>query len=1314
MAKISNQTGRILDAISAGPIEGLVKGNESVFLDDTAILRGAVVDVSEAPTDTINTVANTTQNSTTITVPHTQELANLIGNLSSALPRFIWVEGAGRRASVASYGGVGGAKKDRIEDGLVGVGEFHTGGGSGKAILTYPFTANLDKDDDPNFGTRFNDPDFQLFSREIIDLHKYYSDGTVEKQTNKSQVKQTFTINQNSHRTPRQPTKGSSSRYNYNVGGSVERKHFFKDISTRGFDVAGTGPADRNELVWQYSYRGANIYSDVIAQENLIDITNAEDVGRCGILGNTGSNPHFSSKAGGSYETDYLIFDGVYSIVDVSLNNNRSLIDIEIDASTGTSSSDYEPRAPYRSLANARAHIFTTEGVGATDTTVFRGDVQFRKGEVDQEELTAKDGVSPPRTNVIINPNTTLLWSNNFSGTNPDDGVAYSGTSAPTIYTSSGSSASSLGLSALQTRQIDAIRLNIIFPNGLFAIQKNGDYIDGIFDATIKFRHRNSLSLPFTESALPIRGENKGATYWHASSSIGDFSGPLGTTPGMLVKENKKAQFSREVTIDIAQFQPFIDFEIEIERQTPDKFDDYMIGSRIEDDDEEKEVKQFSGTAVVQYVQALFYDKFTYPLTAYAAVTFSGADFDKIPTRGYHCRGLKIRVPSNYITREEDALLSGTTGIARYSRTPLGYDKTEKTQNISNSTVLRNQISFTLTAGELDIGRLTSDIGYWTGKEDASSALPAADISPNLDNLIVSFYNTDPDGDGTLTHTGSINIRFNTNYKLYGSNIELYKEVVSATVVDPVTGDTLTYDTVDAFFDENTSRPGVQLSQSNYSASTPGITAGKTYSVTINFNNNVIRPNNYVVWDGSFRNEVYCNNPAWIFFDLLTHPEYGLGDFLTEEDIDIYELYEIARYCDELVPDGKGGLEPRFTCNVYINKSTEAYQLVKDLASTFRGMSVYQNSKIIPIQDRPKSSVYLFTQGNVIDGVFKYSRQSVRAKPNSIECTWNDPEQQFRQDVLVLDDTEAQLKIGRVISKKIVAFGCTSKGQAKRVAEWHLATNQKETKRITFSTSINAALLQVGDVISVQDHQTNARVQMSGRIKNAPARDILTLDREVTLDFDNHSYVIFVQVVDSVFICRQRTATINGVTYNLGDIIRETVDGVLLTGSTYNSDEIVDDNNESVKTEKTKRTSVVQKELLPSQTHTSNTVFLSSEIEFLYYKDMVDAGANAEDFDGLDREATIQALLNENIWAIAKNDVNDNTIEKYRIMGIKPEADGFNTSISGILYDESKFSKADVNNSSFSDPFYNDTLANTLIAAPVNGHAELVATLTVT
>ena len=865
----------------------------------------------------------------------------------------------------------------------------------------------------------------------------------------------------------------------------------------------------------------------------------------------------------------------------------------------------------------------------------------------------------------------------------------------------------------------------LFFPNGLFIIQKDGDYFRGLVELLIKFSYRANVSDEFTQ--VIVRGTNQAGGWWKSGFSPGSgnpspsdqsigTSGDIGDGIGGTIFENKKSIFSTEVEFDVRQFQPFSDFQIEIERQSPDSFDVYKDSTRINtDEDSDDEVKQFTGSAVVQYVQALFFDRFQYPLTAYAAVTFSGADFDKIPTRAYHCRGLKIRVPSNYITREEDAILSGGIGRARYSRSNLGLSLSTGKQNLAINSLLTNQHEFVFTCGELNTTwaiasgggtDLGMNIGYWRGRPDPASTEPIMDIQPNLDDLIISFYNADANNSRDLSNISTIIIRFNKDYTLHGSTIQLYKnltKVVCTDITNPA--DVITFDEVAAYRDEGdpANTPVVTMRQSNYDAANPAITVGKTYKVVMTFNDSVIRPSNYVVWDGQFRQDVYCNNPAWVFYDLVTSAEYGLGDYIKQDDVDIFELYEIARYCDELVPDGKGGLEPRFTCNVYLNKSTEAYQLVKDLASVFRGMTVWQNSKIIPIQDRPKSSVYLFTQANVIDGVFTYERQSIRARPNSIECTWNDPGQQYRQDVLILDDTENQLKVGRVITKKIVAFGCTSKAQAKRVAEWHLATNQRENKRVTFATSINASLLQVGDVVSIQDQQANSRIKLSGRIASAPNADTLLLDREVTLDHTNSEYVIFIQTVDPIFICRQDSAFINEIAYSRGDVIKFDNAGNLLTGSTLRANEIVDDNNNLVMVEKTKRASVIQKEILPRSSDVSNVIFLSSPIELL-----LDFEDNITNSQGLvDSPNPRASLLEGNVWAIARNSKESASIEKYRVMSIKPDAKGFNSVITGILYDESKFGSADVKNSAFEDPFFDDALAATVISTPEKWYSSL-------
>ena len=261
-----------------------------------------------------------------------------------------------------------------------------------------------------------------------------------------------------------------------------------------------------------------------------------------------------------------------------------------------------------------------------------------------------------------------------------------------------------------------------------------------------------------------------------------------------------------------------------------------------------------------------------------------------------------------------------------------------------------------------------------------------------------------------------------------------------------------------------------------------------------------IFPSPYQPWDGSFRGDetldssnpnrqkVYTNNPAWIYYDILTNKEYGLGTYIEEDTVDKFELYQIARYCDELVPSLTGGLEPRFTCNTYITKSTEAYKLLKDLASVFRGMPIYQEGLVSASQDRPKEPVALFTQSNVIDGLFNYEYTGQRARTNQINVTWNDPTQNYAQDVVSVDDSENIRKTGKIRSRSLIAFGCTSKGQAIRAGQWALNTDLLEVEVVKFNTSINAANLSIGDVVQVQDQQSGLKFIGSGRIRSNPGR----------------------------------------------------------------------------------------------------------------------------------------------------------------------------------------------------------------------------------
>jgi len=359
-----------------------------------------------------------------------------------------------------------------------------------------------------------------------------------------------------------------------------------------------------------------------------------------------------------------------------------------------------------------------------------------------------------------------------------------------------------------------------------------------------------------TNSEITARGNNV-HHYWDGYGSSGT------------IKAQQKNPFIEVFDIDLAAFQPLTDIAVKIQRLTP---------TNAQHGD-----WNHYNPSTLQSIESLLVDKLSYPLTAYAAMIFDSQDFQQIPERGYHVRGLKVKVPTNYF--------------------PLD-----------------------------------------------------------------SKYN-----DGTRVTTASY-----TRNKTTGAD----------------TG-------------------------------------------------------SYVNWDGSFRGDrdtyksgvnfdlVYCNNPAWVFYDLVTNTRYGLGNYIDASDIDKYSLYQIARYCDELVPDGAGGYEPRFTANIWFTETADAIKALKDIVSIFRGMMYWKNGKITFSQNRKKNAVYTFNKGNVIGGLFTYQTSRNRFRNNTIRVTWNDPDQFYKKVVEIVEDTDNILETRNIRSKDVVAFGCTSKQQAIRYGKWH-------------------------------------------------------------------------------------------------------------------------------------------------------------------------------------------------------------------------------------------------------------------------------------
>ncbi|WP_322105845.1 phage tail protein [Paraburkholderia sp. J41] len=244
-------------------------------------------------------------------------------------------------------------------------------------------------------------------------------------------------------------------------------------------------------------------------------------------------------------------------------------------------------------------------------------------------------------------------------------------------------------------------------------------------------------------------------------------------------------------------------------------------------------------------------------------------------------------------------------------------------------------------------------------------------------------------------------------------------------------------------------------------------------------------------WDGTFK-LAWTNNPAWVFYDLVLNDRYGLGQRINASQIDKWGLYAIAQYCDVMVADGKGGQEPRFTCNLYLQTTADAYQVLQDIAGIFRGMAYWANSQVFAVADMPGDSDYTYTAANVVGGQFKYVG-SPRSKRFTVALvSWNDPSDQYKQKVEPVSDDEGIARYG-VLQTSVTAFGCTSQGQAQRVGRWLLLTSRLETETLTHQVGLDGTLVMPGKVFDVADPK-RAGVRNAGRIRAVNGRTV-TLDK---------------------------------------------------------------------------------------------------------------------------------------------------------------------------------------------------------------------------
>ena len=706
-----------------------------------------------------------------------------------------------------------------------------------------------------------------------------------------------------------------------------------------------------------------------------------------------------------------------------------------------------------------------------------------------------------------------------------------------------------------QKREVDRVRVLLSYPQGFYAYDESDgkDYPIGIAYRVEVGINRGS-GFTFVSAGGPNEPRDR-------VSGIGTATENLMAHAGV----QKTAQ-TLEFNVDLAPFQPFTDFSIRVTRITNhDGRPNRGLGrgqghegslSNFPTEDKWKHIS----ASIISSASAILTERLNFPHTAVASLSFNSKQFPNLPRRSYEVKGLKVSVPSNYITRDENTTTEGRTvgGVVYPEETVALYSR------------------------------------------NVSTGVPVVD----------------------------------------GSNNPLPQ-----------------------------------------------------------------------AWDGNLRaDKVYTNNPAWVFYDILTNNRYGLGEFLKAQDIDVYSLYKIGKYCDELVPDGKGSKEPRFTANLYFQKATDAYKVLKDVATIFRGMLYWMDGLVSPIIDEAKEPIYQFSKSNVIDGTFQYESTGSKTRANQYIISWNNPASNYKLEPLIVEDRENIIKTRKLIKETAVAFGCTSEGQAIRYGRWKLWTAINQTEIVNFETGINASFLTPGDIINISDSD-DFNIPFSGRVSSytESGGNFLTLDRNIDsfLPTSGYTYELSVIIPKNAAILNQESATINGATFNRGDIVTtaRTVSGgsqttLVVTSSTtsqLNISNALDDSNNPIALLLNDATVVQERTLTGTSTVGGVTVQVPAAA--------VDGKTKIQLSTSLDEDNV--AHLPEAIWAIkqiASTGVETlSSPKQYKILAIAQTGEDGKFAISAVEHYNAKFDSIEEDfRLSVVDPVFPPETARTTPPAPKN------------
>lgn len=311
-------------------------------------------------------------------------------------------------------------------------------------------------------------------------------------------------------------------------------------------------------------------------------------------------------------------------------------------------------------------------------------------------------------------------------------------------------------------------------------------------------------------------------------------------------------------------------------------------------------------------------------------------------------------------------------------------------------------------------------------------------------------------------------------------------------------GDTMTLQSYTEVIDAklrypNTALLYIEFDSSQFNGSIPQISCEPKMRVIRVPDNYDPETRSYLgTWSGAFK-WAWTDNPAWVFYDLVLSDRFGLGNRLTAANIDKWSLYEVAQYCDQMVPDGKGGsgTEPRYTCNVYVQDRNDAYTVLRDFAAIFRGMTYWGGDQIVALADMPRDIDFSYTRANVIDGLFTYASSTTKTRYTTALVSWSDPDNAYADAMEPVFEQQLVARYG-FNQLEMTAIGCTRQSEANRKGRWGILTNNKD-RVVTFSVGLDGNIPQPGYIIAVADELLSGKVT-GGRIRSVNSR-VIELDR---------------------------------------------------------------------------------------------------------------------------------------------------------------------------------------------------------------------------